>query len=56
MPITGFDKICKQDLVFNDELHLGLIPYPLTLDPYLLFLIPTPWYLSPSTVSFENFR
>ena len=32
----------EQDLVFSVELHLGLIPYPSTLDtyPYPLFLIP----------------
>ena len=30
----------KQDLVFSVQLHLGLIPYPLTLIPY-------PWLLSP---------
>ena len=37
----------KQDLVFSVELDFGLIPYPLTLDPYpsSLPLIPYPLLL-----------
>ena len=30
----------KQDLVLSVELHLGLIPYPLTIDPCPLFMAP----------------
>ena len=30
-----------QDLVFSAELHLGLFPYPLTLDPYPLSMATT---------------
>ena len=55
----------QQDLVFSVELHLGLIPYPLSFDPYSLSLILfpypfllslTPFSLSPSTVPFKKFR
>ena len=55
----------KQDLVFSVELHLGLIPYPLSHDPYPFTLIPCPLslipypvslHLSPSTVPSEKFR
>ena len=35
----------KQDLVFSVKLHLGLIPYPLTLDPYPLSLPLFPYPL-----------
>ena len=38
------DNYLRQDLVFSVKLHIGLIPYTLTLDPYPypypLFLIP----------------
>ena len=45
------------------ELHLGLLPYPLTLDPYPLLslfsyslsLFPIPFSLCPSAVPFKKF-
>ena len=46
---SNLDYICKQDLVFSVELHLGLIYF-------LLSLIPTPCFLAPSTVPFKKIR
>ena len=34
----------RQDLVFRVELHLGLIPYPFTLDPYPLSMAVVTWF------------
>ena len=34
-----------QDLVFSVKLHLGLIPYPLTIDPCPLFIAVVTWSL-----------
>ena len=43
-------------MVFSVKLHLGLIPWPLTLDTWPLSLIPNPCSLSPSRVPYKKFR
>ena len=41
----NFKNILKQELIFSVEIHFGLIPYTVTLDPYPLSLPLVPYPL-----------